>query len=504
MAVKSLIKRFLGSGLALVLLVAALSVGSVFSPAFTVDIGRLPAAAEQQAKAADLNLVCPGAAYRAGGSGGDKLGQIDQIGSAEVNSINWARTATVTSTELAGPNSAAQLPATSGIIQRMTRATSVVVADASGKLEQGSQLLNISTLQLQSEDTFSGLLAAPCQKPASELWFVGGDTTVGREALLIVTNPSKVDAQIDVAAFSSGGQITADGLEGLAVPAGKTLVLPLASDLTQQATLALHIQATGGSVAAWLQQRVVRGTIAGGSDFISPAAEFGKNLMIPGLLLRGSADAAAIITTRPAYADQTPMLRVFAPVTGNGSAKTFTLTAQIFGATSKTFGTVVRQTVTAGAVTDIPISGLSDGDYVAFVSAEQPVRAAIRLPRTNKAKSPATDFAWLQAGESLAGLRAFRVPQSGVTKLSLGNSGKSEVSLVLGNPEQVQAGTAPTVKLAAGAVRTIGLTAGAMVWLKTDATTLRANLVIDVDSALATLPITDYKNLPSQLLVSVR
>lgn len=503
-AVKSLIRRFLGSGLALVLLVAALSVGSVFSPGFTVDIGRLPAAAEQQAKAADLNLVCPGAAYRAGGFGGDKLGEIDQIGSAEVNSIGWARTAKVTSTELSGPNGSAEVPATLGIIQRMSRPTSVISADASGKLEQGSQLLNITTLQLQGEDTFSGLLAASCQKPATELWFVGGDTTVGREALLIVTNPSKVDAQIDITAFANGGQVKADGLEGLAVPAGKTLVLPLASDLINQATLALHVQATGGSVAAWLQQRVVRGTLAGGSDFIAPATELGKNLMIPGLLLRGSADAATIIRTRPAYADQTPMLRVFAPPIGNGSAKTFTVTAQIFGATAKTFGTVLRQTVTAGAVTDIPITGLADGDYVAFVSAEQPIRAAIRLPRTNKAKSPATDFAWLQAGESLAGLRAFRVPQSGVTKLSLGNSGKSEVSFELGNPEQVLAGTAPTVKLAAGAVRTIGLTAGAMVWLKTDATTLRANLVIDVDSAVATLPITDYKNLPSQLLVSVR
>jgi hypothetical protein len=91
-----------------------------------------------------------------------------------------------------------------------------------------------------------------------------------------------------------------------------------------------------------------------------------------------------------------------------------------------------------------------------------------------------------------------------VTKLSIGNSGKSAVSFELGNPEQVQTGKAPTVKLAAGEVRTIGLTAGAMVWLKTDATTLRGNLVIDVDSAVATLPITDYKNLPSQLLVSVR
>ena len=458
----------------------------------------------QQAKAADLNLVCPGAAYRTGGAGGDKLGQIDQAGSAEVNSMSWARTAKVTSTELAGPQGSNASAPVSGIIQRMARPTSVLLADETGKYEQGSQLLQITTLQLQAEDTFSGLLAAACQKPGTELWFVGGDTTVGREALLVVTNPGKVDAQIDVTAFSAGGRVKADGLEGLSVPAGKTLVLPLASDLINQATLALHVQATGGSVAAWLQQRVVRGTLAGGSDFIAPATELGNALVIPGLLLRGSADATEIIKTRPAYADQTPMLRVFAPEAASGQPKTVTVTAQIFGSSAKTFGTVIRQTIQVGAVTDIPITGLTDGDYVAFISSEQPVRAAIRLPRTNKTKSPATDFAWLQAGESLAGIRAFRVPQSGVTKLSIANSGKSEATIELGTAEQVLASKAPVVKLASGAVRTIGLTAGAMVWLKAESSLVRGNLVIDVDSTVATLPITDYKNLPSQLSVSVR
>ena len=505
-----MIKRILGSGFSLVLLLAALIVGSIFTPTFGVSVGSLPSAAQQDAKAADLNLVCPGGAYRSGGASGTKLGTFDQVGSAEVNAIvSGAIAATngakVNTTPLATQGDSTALPASAGAPARIARPTSITVVDPNGELEQGSKLLNVSTLQLQNAADFSGLLAASCQAPSTDLWFVGGDTTVGREALLVVTNPSRVDAQIDIQAYNAGGVVKADGLAGLSVPSGKTLVLPLASDLINQATLALHVSATGGSIAAWLQQKTMRGTIPGGSDFISPSTELGKSIVIPGLLLRGSADAATIIKTRPEYADQTPMLRVFVPsFNGATSTSSVTVTAQIFGATARTFGTVLRQQLRVGAVTDVPITGLADGDYVAFVSADKPIQAAIRLPRTNKTKSPATDFAWLQAGQSLKGVRAFRVPQSGVTKLSLGNSGKSEVSLQLGSPAQVATGTAPVVKLAGGGVRTIGLTAGALVWIKTDSDALHANLVIDLDSTVATLPITDYKNSASKLMVSVR
>jgi hypothetical protein len=257
-------------------------------------------------------------------------------------------------------------------------------------------------------------------------------------------------------------------------------------------------------VAGWIQERVVRGTIAGGSDFIAPSTELGKNIVIPGLLLRGNADALSVIKTRPDYADQSPMLRVFVPRVNDadGVAKRVTVTAQIFGATAKTFGTVLRQTVTSGTVTDLPITGIADGDYVAFVSADQPVRAAIRLPRTDKKKSPATDFAWLQASPSLKGERAFRVPQSGVTRLSIANSSKQplQYSLTTSNQDAV----ASKVTLAPGEIRTIALTAGATMWLQSDSDALRGNLVVDLDSSVATLPITDYKNLPAKVWVSVR
>ena len=499
-------RRILGSGTALVAFVCLLIVGSLITPQFTLNVGALSSSSVREVKAGDLQLVCPGGAYRTGGVSGTALGVFDQAGSAEVNAATWLRDASATTTGLEGPNDTQSLPAQVGVPDRIARPSVVVVADPTGAIEQGSTLANVSQLQLQKADNFSGLLAAGCQQPTTELWFVGGDTSVGREALLVVTNPGRVDAQIDVAAFASRGELSATGLKGLSVAAGKTLVLQLASDLMNQPTLTLQVTATGGSVAAWIQQRVMRGTIPGGSDFIAPATEVAKGLAIPGLLLRGNADAAEIAKTRPDYADQVPMLRVFVPRVNdaNGIARRITVTAQIFGANAKTFGTVLRETVTSGTVTDLPITGIADGDYVAYVTADQPLRAAIRLPRTNKTKSPATDFAWLQAGSTLEGTRAFRVPQSGVTKLAIANPSKAEATFALGTQAQVAAGTAPTVKLAAGETRTLGVAAGSVVWLKTDSRALRANLVIDLESAIATLPITDYQNQPSKVWVSVR
>lgn len=501
-----MLRRILGSGTALVALVVLLIVGSLVTPQFALNVGELSASSVREVKAGDLQLVCPGGAYRTGGSSGTALGVFDQAGSAELNASGWLRDATLSTTGLEGPSDSQPLPAQVGLPDRIARPSLIAVTDPSGQIEQGSTLINASQLQLQNADNFSGLLAAGCQQPGTELWLVGGDTSVGREALLVVTNPGRVDAQIDVTAYATGGELSTAGLTGLSVAAGKTLVLQLASDLMNQPTIALRVNATGGSVAAWIQQRVMRGTIPGGSDFIAPATELGKSLVISGLLLRGNADAVEIAKTRPEYADQSPMLRVFVPRVNdaNGIARRVTVTAQIFGASAKTFGTVLRQTVTSGTTTDMAITGIADGDYVAYVTADLPVRAAIRLPRTNKTKSPATDFAWLQAGASLEGTRAFRVPQSGVTKISIANPSKTEATFAIGTQSQITAGTAPTITLAAGQARTLGTTAGAVVWLRTDSKTLRANLVVDLESAVASLPITDYKNLPAKVWVSVR
>ena len=502
-------RRILGSGFALVALIAALVVGSLFTPSFGVKVGDLANSSNLEVKAADLQLVCPGGSYRTGGASGTKLGVIDQAGSAELNAAGWLRTATVSSNALeltSAASTTSNSSSTPGAPARVAPPTVITVSDPSGSLEQGSTLMNASQLQLQNAANFSGLLAAGCQQPASDLWFVGGDTSVGREALLVLANSGRVDAQVDVTAYASGGQLSAPGLVGISVAAGKTLALQLASDLLNQPTLALHVTATGGSVAGWIQQRVIRGTIPGGSDFIAPSSVIAKSQVIPGLLLRGSADVATIVKTRPDYADQSPMLRVFVPRINDaqGVAKRVTVTAQIFGSNAKTFGTVLRETVTSGTVTDVPITGITDGDYSAFISADEPVRAAIRLPRTDKSKSPATDFAWLQAGESLNGTRAFEVPQSGLTKLALANSSKSSASIFIGTQSQVQAGTAPEVKLAPGEIRSIGLSAGVVVWLKTASDSIRANLIIDLSGAVASLPITDYKNLPAKTWVSVR
>ncbi|MEY4450246.1 MAG: hypothetical protein RLZZ304_621, partial [Actinomycetota bacterium] len=57
-------RRILGSGAALVAFVVLLIVGSLVTPQFALNVGDLSVSSVREVKAGDLQLVCPGGAYR--------------------------------------------------------------------------------------------------------------------------------------------------------------------------------------------------------------------------------------------------------------------------------------------------------------------------------------------------------------------------------------------------------------------------------------------------------
>jgi hypothetical protein len=242
-------------------------------------------------------------------------------------------------------------------------------------------------------------------------------------------------------------------------------------------------------VGAWLQQRTVRGLLYAGADFISPLTEINKSLSIPGILVRGAKDAAALIAINDDYADLIPALRVFNP-----GESTATFTAQIFGANVKTFGTVIRETVPAHAVKDFTINGLADGDYAAFITSDQTIAASVRLPRSDKTKKPNTDFTWLQAAQQLTGSQQITVPPAGIGKLSLTNlTNKSAAVTINGALLNIEPQGIAVVKVAAGAVN-----------VKIIDGKVGANLLIDVSGSVTNLALVDYRNSGSRVAVRVR
>lgn len=460
-----MIKRLL----ALAALAAAIFGLVWFAPSLSLTVGDLPKADVLKVKAQDLSLVCPGGVFRTGGTSGTKVNAFEAIGTPDINS------------DFNGPDG------TSMLIQG-SRLTAV---DPAGRAEQNSVLLNANQIQNVATDGLAGLTGAACQRPTNDLWFVGGDTSTGREALLVIKNVTKVDSTVSLEIFNERGLVTGSGMSGISVASGKTTIVPLASYVPKTKTFTTHLVSRGGLVAAWVQQKTVRSLASGGVDYVSPSPAFAATQVIPGVFIRGSADAAKLIPN-PDFADLVPTLRVFVP--GNKSA---TVTAQVLGSTTKTYGTVVRQTIAAGTTADIALPGLADGDFIAIVKSDVPVGSAIRLNRVVKTKD---DFAWLSAAAAQSGVVGFSVPSAGITKISLANPSNGDVSLKL-----VQAGSAgANFTIPAASQLTLKFAPGAKIQLSGVGKSIYATAIVDIDGSLAAIPLVDYQNPGGQVAVMVR
>lgn len=428
----------------------ALIGGMVFAPNLKVQIGSIPNSNELSVNARDLLLSCPGSLYKAGGANGTTLGDFAHVGTASYSSQF-------------NSNAGATLESGDGVFK---------VAQAGSTVDQGSVLLNASQYQNVSGATLSGLAATNCQLPSNDLWLLGGDTTTGREALLVLRNTSEVDSTVTLEIFSEAGSVEAQGLNGIAVVAGKSTVIPLSGVVPKTKSFMTHVTSKGGAITAWIQQRTVRGLSAGGVDYISPSPAFENNQVIPGIFVRGAKIANKLLQADANYQDLVPVVRVFVP--GKDQA---TVTVQVTGSNSKTFGTVVRETVKPGTVMDIEIPGLEDGDYVAMVSADVEIQSAVRLSRITSSTAP--DFTWIPAAEQFTGKRNITAPNVGISKICIYNdkTGLIEVSVV-----------AP----------------GATYSFNGSQDPLHANLIVDVDGTVANLSVLDQKNVGGKVAVNVR
>lgn len=436
--------------LILIAVLAALVGGTLLAPNFEIQIGAVPTSASLDVKARDLNLVCPGSLFKAGGAQGTTLGNFEHVGNvAYVSQFN--------------ATGGAQVSGNDGVF---------TVTAANGVTGQGSALLNASQFQNAAGATLKGLAATNCQLPSNDIWLVGGSTTTGREALLILRNTTQVDSTVSLQIFSEAGSVEAPGLNGIAVVAGKTTVVPLAGVVPKTKSFVTHVTANGGAVAGWIQQRTVRGLSAGGVDYVSPSPEFAKQQVIPGVFVRGSAQAAKLRAANSDYDDLVPVLRVFVPGKTNA-----TVTVQVVGENAKTFGTVVRSTVNAGSVADLEITGLKDGNYVALVSSDVEIQSAIRLSRVTATAAP--DFTWIPAAEKFTGKRNLTVPSAGISKLCIYND-------------------------ETGLIEVLEVSAGSTYSFAGTATPIYANLITDINGTVTNLQVLDQKNAGGKVSVNVR
>jgi hypothetical protein len=373
-------------------------------------------------------------------------------------------------------------------------ATGLKNTGASVGSPQGSMVVTGSTTQVVGLESMRGLAASSCQQPSNDIWLVGGSTAPGREALLILTNPTPIDATADLTIYSDLGEIEVAGLSGISVLANSTAVLSLASFAPTVATLAVQVQTSGAKLAGWIQHRVMNGTESLGVDLVSPSRSSQLVSVIPGFVIRGT-EAINQVAVTEGVADAGHMIRVFAP-TGA------TVTIQIVSTSAEVFGAVLTGVIEPGAVLDFPVTELLDGNYSVFVTSDQPVFVTAKAAIGNDAGTPRIDFTWLGAAEPLTAARAIMtsgvIPPDGASYLVFANPLNEPRSATV---TSLETGVATVVSVPAQGTSFIGITGAVAV---SSDTGVFASVALLLSGQISSLALYQPTNLGNSVQVRFR
>lgn len=423
-----------------------------------LSIGVSVTSAEIAVEPKQPQLICPGPVFVNGGDTGLKLGNFTQAGQAQIQGRNDQASISIT-------------------------ATGIKTIDGS---LAGSKDFNAIQAQRATLKLAAGLAVANCQLGSNEAWFVAGDNSVGREALLVLVNPTKVDATVSLQIVGTNGPIQGTGLSGISVPAGKVTVLPLAAFAPKAATFAVQVSSRGAALGMWLQQKTIRGLTPGGLDYVQASPAESKTVEIPGLFIRSSAKLATLAAGDQDFIDTKPILRVV----GNAKAEA-TFTAQVQGADGSSFGTVIQGTVPAGSVKDFDLGELADGDYVVHVESSSPIMASASFSRVASAQP---DFAWAIAVAPKKLDAGFTTVTGAISKLSVANPGDKAGTVTLnGRIFSLPGKSNIVVTLAPGTSYQISSNVA-----------VSACQVIDIASTVAVVPVLDYRSEASRIKVVIR
>ena len=229
----------------------------------------------------------------------------------------------------------------------------------------------------------AGLSAAACVAPADQLWLVGGTTGPGRSVRLVLANPGSTAVTVDTTVLTGAGAEAPTGLQGLSLAPGEQRAVLLEGVVSAPGALAVHVSASGGAVAGWLQEQVLRGLVPGGTDVVVPGAGPADHLLVPAV--GAPADGAAPVL-RLAAPGPDPVIARFAVLGPDG--------AQVLA------GVPAAVSVPAGSVVDVPLPGLPAREVGLVVDADAPVLAAA-VTDTAPPAGGAGDLAWTASAAPL-------------------------------------------------------------------------------------------------------
>jgi hypothetical protein len=294
---------------------------------------------------------------------------------------------TPTAAGSAQPLTIAPLPATSNpvgsLLTRGTIASSAVVVKPEPLSIQGTGPLaagTVGTSTTTAQDGVNrGMASVSCQTPGSDFWFVGASGASDRRDVLVLTNLDSVNAEVNVSVFARSGAQDLPAARGIVVPAHGFFELFLKQVAPNLRDIALHVESTGGRVAAAVRSNASSGSQPIGVDWLNSSAAPATKVFVPAVAAGGGLRILSV--ANPSDLQATASLTVNGP---NGSFKPAGLeTIQVAAGSVKTF------------MLDPVLHGDASG---VTITSDQPVTASMRVTDASR-----KEFASIGSAEALTG-----------------------------------------------------------------------------------------------------
>jgi hypothetical protein len=393
-----------------------------------------------------VEIYCPGGIVRQGGESGTNIGEFEVIANSQV--------------QVFGNNfSPEDIP--SSIENGMS------ITSTSTDAQQSTLDLVASSLAAVSSKRLAGLAALNCAQPVSRGILLAGDSQVGTETILIVSNPQEIETVVEVQVLGLEGQPT----ETLVLAAGEQKYVSLASLSGEASKFAVQFESSAGAVSVVMQQRTISGLSPTGVELSDWVSEPTKEQVFPVVKVLGSSLA-------PEKSLGQPILRIYNPTEFPSSSKVYLVSAS----TSKT----ISVSTEPGQISETTLD-LSDGDWSAFISSDQEIFAAVRNP----VFSSRADFEWLNPANAIQ--KQLAIASWPNSQLHLANSSSQSLRLQISGVGEVM--------VPANSRRTLSVQPGQVV-LESDSEIFAALTVLN-DSGFAVIEPRENKNFGADLQVVI-
>lgn len=317
-----------------------------------------------------------------------------------------------------------------------------------------TSLIAAAEVQQVDTTTLQGLVASSCAEPSHEQWLVGGATQLGQSVTVVLGNPAKVPATVQLSVYDEQGQLDSAQTAGVLVPAESQRIVSLNGYAPSRDRLAVRVDSTGAAVTAALG-------IAHTIDIRSYAVDLAtrqlapvKQLVMPAVVNFVDHDHAPVdgVGEDDAFA---VVVRVLAPAGESGRAKVSALKPDGVSVPLGSFN------FEGAAVVDYEIESWPEDAQAVVIDADAAIVGSVFA---SSDRVPDHDYAWFAPAPMLhAGVEAAAAIVEGG-------------ELVLANPGAIDADVTIRTQSLGEAVRMVRVPAGSAITVAAqDAVTLKSS-----------------------------